>query len=116
MALPDPFFTPPSEDPSQWAPLREGVAIRRLFRHPDTGYEVAMLRYEPGASVPRHLHQDDEHVYVLSGSQQDERGVYPAGSYVFNAAGSRHDVYSEDGCLVLIHWLAPVRFEHGDTP
>lgn len=114
MSSVQPFFRLPSDDPSEWETLREGVTIRRLFRHPDSGHEVALLRYRPGASVPRHRHAGDEHVYVLSGSQQDERGVYPTGSYVLNAAGSVHDVYSEDGCLVLIHWLKPVQFTAGD--
>lgn len=106
----EPFHIMPGDEATDWESLREGVRIRRLHRHPHTGYEVALLCYEPGARVPRHHHSGDEHVYVLSGSQQDERGRYPAGSYVFNAAGSRHEVFSEDGCLVLIHWLEPVQF------
>lgn len=94
----------------QWMPFRTGIEIKRLFKHPDTGYEVAMLRYAPGASAPLHRHRADEHVFVLSGSQRDERGTYSAGSYVYNAAGTCHSVHSEGGCEVLIHWLAPVEF------
>jgi len=94
----------------QWVPFRPGIEIKRLFKHPDTGYEVAMLRYAPGASAPLHRHRADEHVFVLSGSQRDERGSYPAGSYVYNAAGTSHSVRSDHGCEVLIHWLAPVEF------
>jgi anti-sigma factor ChrR (cupin superfamily) len=91
-------------------PFREGIEIKRLFRHPETGYEVAMLRYAPGAAAPAHLHAADEHVYVLAGSQRDERGCYPAGSYIYNAVGTSHSVHSDEGCIVLIHWLAPVEF------
>jgi len=29
-------------------------------------------------------------VYVLSGTQRDERGVYPAGTHVVNPPGSIH--------------------------
>jgi anti-sigma factor ChrR (cupin superfamily) len=94
----------------QWMPFRTGIEIKRLFKHPDTGYEVAMLRYAPGASAPLHRHRADEHVFVLCGNQCDERGTYGAGSYVYNAAGTCHSVRSEGGCEVLIHWLAPVDF------
>lgn len=106
----EPFCKPPSDADGEWMPFREGIEIRPLFEHPVTKYQVAMLRYRPGASAPLHCHAADEHVYVISGSQRDERGVYRAGSYVYNAAGSTHTVHSDDGCVVLIHWLAPVEF------
>lgn len=95
-------------DAPGWADLRPGVRIRVL--HEQERARLALLHYAPGASVPAHRHGGDEHIYVLSGSQGDERGSYPAGSYVFNPAGSSHVVSSPEGCLVLIHWLAPVEF------
>ena len=69
---------------------------------------VAVLRYAAGASVPWHLHQGLETVLVLEGSQNDEGGRYQAGAIVFNAAGTEHSVWSEDGCVVLIQWERPV--------
>ena len=45
---------------------------------------------------------------VLEGSQSDEGGRYQAGAIVFNAAGTEHSVWSEDGCVVLIQWERPV--------
>ncbi|MGR9087522.1 MAG: dimethylsulfonioproprionate lyase family protein [Gammaproteobacteria bacterium] len=112
------FFNTPFSLPSEtmlnpetgWRSLREGVTLRLLFQDPNSGYQVALIRYEPGASVPRHLHAGDEHIYVLSGSQQDERGHYGAGSYIYNPQGTRHGVMSQEGCLVLAHWLKPVQF------
>jgi anti-sigma factor ChrR (cupin superfamily) len=106
--MPEPASAGPAESP--WVPFRAGIEIKRLFRDPATGYEVAMLRYAPGAAVPVHRHAADEHVYVLAGSQSDERGRYRAGSYVYNAAGTSHSVRSDEGCVVLIHWLGPVEF------
>ncbi len=69
---------------------------------------MALLRYAPGASVPRHRHAGLETVIVLDGEQSDERGSYPAGSLVLNAEGSAHSVRSEGGCVVLIQWQRPV--------
>lgn len=93
-----------------WLELRKGVMLRVLFQDPDSEYHVGLIRYEPGASVPTHLHTGDEHIYVLSGSQQDERGHYPAGSYIYNPSGSQHSVSSAEGCMVLAHWHKPVQF------
>lgn len=107
-------FSIPSEiildTPGGWSSLREGVHFRLLFQDPESGYRVGLIRYEPGATVPLHRHAGDEHLYVLSGSQQDERGLYPAGSYIYNPEGSEHSVSSREGCLVLAHWLKPVQF------
>lgn len=90
--------------------FREGVEICRLHREEDVaGAEVALLRYHPGASVPRHEHGGVETIVVLEGSQSDEHGRYAKGAVVVNAAGSRHTVRSEEGCLVLIVWARPVR-------
>lgn len=95
---------------SGWSPLREGVSFRLLFQDPDSDYQVGLIRYESGASVPLHRHGGDEHIYILSGSQQDERGLYPEGSYIYNPEGSQHSIISREGCLVLAHWLKPVQF------
>jgi anti-sigma factor ChrR (cupin superfamily) len=95
---------------ANWRQLREGVSLRVLFDDPDSEYSVALICYEPGASVPCHLHIGDEHIYVLSGSQRDERGLYTEGSYIYNPQGSRHSVSSEEGCMVLAHWHKPVQF------
>jgi anti-sigma factor ChrR (cupin superfamily) len=108
-----PFSLPPEilqNSEAGWQQLREGVALRLLFLDSDTEYRVGLIRFEPGASVPLHLHTGDEHIYVLSGSQQDERGLYSAGSYIYNPQGSRHSVISQKGCMVLAHWHKPVKF------
>lgn len=108
-----PFSLPPEmiqDTDSGWRQLRQGVDLRILFQDADTDYSVGLIRYEPGASIPLHLHVGDEHIYVLSGSQQDERGLYLPGSYIYNPKGSQHSVSSEGGCMALVHWLKPVQF------
>lgn len=87
-------------------PFREGVEICRLLKGEP---EVALLRYQAGASVPRHLHQGLETILVLDGTQSDENGTYSAGSLCINPAGSMHSVHSDDGCVVLIQWEKPVK-------
>ncbi len=89
-----------------FSPFREGVEICELTSHYP---KLALLRYAPGASVPRHLHTGLETILVLEGSQSDEAGLYPAGTLVVNPEGSVHSVRSEEGCVVLIQWERPVR-------
>lgn len=94
-----------------WQPFRPGVAIFRLYDCGDDGPAAALLRYEPGAGVPRHAHVGFEHVLVLAGAQEDERGRYAAGTAVINPPGSAHSVRSPEGCVALLIWERPVRFE-----
>ena len=93
-----------------WGSLREGVEVLRLWGDPREGASVAMLRYAAGARVPRHRHGGFELIYVISGSQSDERGTYDAGSLVVNVEGDEHSVRSDEGCLVLIVWERPIEF------
>jgi len=90
-----------------FSPFRDGVEICLIH---SGGPEVALLRYAPGARVPRHAHAGLETIFVLDGVQSDERGDYPAGSLIVNPEGSAHSVWSEPGCVVLIQWERPVRF------
>ena len=87
-------------------PFRSGVEVHWL-RESSDGPSAAVLRYAPGASVPAHRHQGEENVYVISGAQQDQRGVYRAGAHVVNDSGSSHAVSSPEGCLVLVVWSRP---------
>ena len=87
-------------------PFREGVDICWI-RQGEPG--VALLRYAPGARIPRHLHTGLETIFVLYGSQSDESGTYVAGSVVLNPEGSVHSVWSDEGCVLMIEWERPVR-------
>jgi len=93
-----------------WSVLRPGVEQHVLYGGAPDQPSAAILRYAPGAHVPYHRHVGHEHIYVLDGSQRDERGTYRAGTFVVNPPGSAHDVRSDDGCTVLIVWERPVAF------
>lgn len=87
--------------------FRDGIEICRLF---EGAPDVALLRYRPGATVPRHRHAGLEMIVVLEGSQRDENGVARAGAVVLNPEGTVHSVSTDDGCVVLIQWERPVEF------
>ena len=99
------------EHPEQfdWQPFREGVEIYSLYSSGSEGSAAALLRYQPGATVPQHEHSGFEHILVLSGSQSDLNGTHAAGTLVINPPLSRHTVASESGCIVLAIWERPIK-------
>ena len=92
-----------------WRHFAPGVQIHRLWGKSDAR-SGALLRYAPGAKVPRHRHEGTEHIYVLLGAQRDDRGEYVAGSHVINPPGSVHAVSSPEGCVVFVVWDRPNTF------
>jgi anti-sigma factor ChrR (cupin superfamily) len=86
-------------------PFRDGVDIFHIMKGTPA---MAILRYAPGARVPKHLHTGLETILVLDGEQSDERGSYKTGALVFNPEGSSHSVWSDNGCTVLIRWEQPI--------
>lgn len=91
-----------------WSPFHEGIEIHQLYGVPEDGASAALLRYAPGARVPKHKHKGFEHILVLEGSQQDEQAAYLAGTLLINGPGSGHSVASKTGCIVLAIWEKPV--------
>jgi anti-sigma factor ChrR (cupin superfamily) len=93
-------------------PFRKGIDAFWLHRDPHGGPAAAVLRYRPGARLPRHRHTGWERVIMLSGSQADGQGVLRAGGVALNAPGTEHQVSSEEGCIALLIWeRQPVMIE-----
>ncbi|MGO8381455.1 hypothetical protein ACC745_38490, partial [Rhizobium ruizarguesonis] len=62
----------------------------------------------PARAIPGYLYRSrslDAAVTFMS----DETGDYISGSYIVNAPGSEHSVWSDTGCMVLIEWDRPVK-------
>jgi len=93
-----------------WQKFREGVDMVPLYGDAKQGCSCALLRYQPGAEIPRHMHVGMEFLFILRGSQTDERGHYTAGSFLINPATTSHEIVSEEGCVVLAIWEKPVQF------
>lgn len=93
----DTFALPEVPSPSP------GIHRRMIERD---GGEVAratsIVRYEPGRRFASHTHERGEEILVLSGTFADEHGVYPAGTYVRNPAGTVHTPFTDDGCVLFV--------------
>jgi anti-sigma factor ChrR (cupin superfamily) len=93
-----------------WQAFREGVEAVWLYRGGEGDPASALLRYQPGAGVPRHRHVGWEHIVILAGSQRDETATYRVGDIIANRPGSEHAVQSDDGCVALLVWEKPPQF------
>ncbi len=91
---------------TQWT----GVEMKILLRDEATGLMTALVRMQPGATLPLHEHTDIEQTYVLEGSLADDEGEVHAGDYVWRPKGNRHVARAPNGALVLSFFLSPNRF------
>jgi len=75
-----------------------------------TGMSTMIFRWAPGARLPEHEHVEIEQSFILQGSLIDQEGICTAGNYVWRRAGSRHDAWTDEGCLVLAFFVKPNKF------
>jgi anti-sigma factor ChrR (cupin superfamily) len=68
----------------------------------EKGQVTSIVRYDASSSFPAHDHPKGEEILVLSGVFSDERGDWPAGSYLLSPQGFRHKPFSKDGCELLV--------------
>ncbi len=76
----------------EWQPSPSPLVQRRLLER--DGGEVAratsVVRYEPGATFERHVHERGEEILVLDGTLCDDSGTHGPGTYLHNPPGSSH--------------------------
>jgi anti-sigma factor ChrR (cupin superfamily) len=82
-----------------WQERRPGVHWKILWEEGER--KAILMRYEPGATIPRHRHLADEQIFVLHGSVSDDFGTCTEGNYARRPPGCVHTVTSREGALVL---------------
>ena len=88
-----------------WAPSPSGSVWRKrvhLVGPAESGQVTSVVRYEPGSKFHAHDHPDGEEILVLDGVFSDERGDWPAGTYLLNPEGFRHAPFSTPGCTLFV--------------
>ena len=91
-----------------------GVMRRMLERGGEDGNlrATSVVRYDPGSRFSAHVHGRGEEFLVLDGTFSDERGDYPAGTYVRNPPDSSHAPHSDGGTTIFVKLQ---QFQPGDT-
>lgn len=92
-------------DDYQWeASPMPGVDRMKLDR---IGDEIAratsLVRYQPNSHFSPHEHSGGEEIFVLEGVFGDEHGAYPAGTYIRNPIGTKHQpVIGGEGATIFV--------------
>jgi len=68
-----------------------------------SGIGCYLMRMDPGAVTIEHHHAGMEEFLVLEGNLVDSDGsVFSAGDFVSYQAGTRHNSWTEEGCLLAV--------------
>lgn len=81
---------------------QQGVTRLPLFRSPINSETVHLERLAPDTEILQHSHPAGEEFFVLEGACADEHGIYPAGTWVRQPAGSTHTLSAPHGCLLWV--------------
>jgi len=86
-----------------WEPTRWPGISRKLLRNDSsTGARASLLRLEPNARLPRHMHPAGEEVFVLEGRVRFEDSWYDSGYYLYSPPGSSDDVFTDTGATLFV--------------
>lgn len=94
---------------NKWQPLIEneihyhGVFVKSLrYDSARQRSPTILLRFDPGASYPFHLHPEGEELYVLAGEVTIEGANLVQGDYLYTLPGFKHSVRSDTGGTLLL--------------
>lgn len=87
----------------EWRDLFPGVSIKILREDLNEDSQTTLWRLQPGASVPKHQHSQNEECLVLEGSIVHAGTEYFVGDYLLSPTGMPHDHFTApNGALFLI--------------
>ncbi|HKD06674.1 MAG TPA: cupin domain-containing protein [Bryobacteraceae bacterium] len=91
-------------DEGEWRNIgAPGVEMRSLFSDLRTGRSTMLIRMDPGARIPSHIHHDDEQCLVLEGDIGWGELVYRKGDFIVMGKDTTHpEIQSREGNLLLL--------------
>jgi anti-sigma factor ChrR (cupin superfamily) len=104
------YITP---DELPWLPTRfDKVSIKVLYEDKAKGEMTCLVKLEPGAFIPFHMHPELEQAFMLEGSMHDHDGVARKGDFIWRKPGSKHDNSSPEGATILAVYRKPNIYYH----
>lgn len=86
----------------EWAPTGYAGIERSLFRNNEQGGRASVVRLSQGSRFPRHGHEGEEEVLVLSGMVMIGGVELAQGDYLHTGAGEEHDVLALSDALIFV--------------
>lgn len=86
-----------------WEPVCPGIERKLLWHDRARKRITVLIRAQPGAEFPAHLHEEDEESYLLSGDLSFDDFELTVGDYHLARAGARHPAgRTVGGCMLLV--------------
>lgn len=90
-------------DEMAWQPFAAGIVFKPLFEDASRQYVTLLVRMEPGARYPSHVHTDVEELFVLAGDLQVSGFSMRPGDYCRADLGTTHsETFTNTGCTFLL--------------
>lgn len=83
-----------------WVDAIAGIRQKAIWHDSQTKRRAALVRFDPGAQLPRHKHVGNELIFVIEGSNADESGEVLAGNFNYRPDGCLHTVSSKNGATI----------------
>lgn len=102
-----------------WEPTAyAGVSMKTLerFNDPKKGRETALVRFDPGASLPEEVLDHRMEIFVVSGAYRDGHGEYSERTFIRNLPGFRHQPASFAGCVIYWKRRVPIYRDEASWP
>lgn len=87
-----------------WQRVSKGVYRKDIVKDKKTKQFLSFFKIERGARLKRHKHPEEEWVYVVKGTYEDEYCSVPKGMIKINQKGLVHTSKSTKGCTLLVLW------------
>jgi anti-sigma factor ChrR (cupin superfamily) len=86
-----------------WRPSKMAAGVLVKDVAVTDGWEMQIVRFEPGARFPIHTHEGPEFLFILEGELvQAGQCLGPGWASVASAGTVDEDVYSETGCVFVL--------------
>jgi len=86
-----------------WADVRAGVRHKTIWEDPVAGRSMRLVRFDPGAVLPAHLHHGESLVFGIEGEITDHNGPTLPGHFCCQPDRYVHSVSSRNGATVLYY-------------
>jgi len=96
----------------RWRYLAPGIKRFSILIEGEANTYLSLLQIAPGKKIPQHTHTGEEMTFVVSGSFQDETGVYKIGDIADHDEDIEHQptVLGKHPCICIVATEGPMIF------
>ena len=94
---------------TEW--ITRGDGVKQTTVHQEGGWVFSRIFIPPNTALAKHLHPENEYVYIVEGTLVENGTAYGQGIFLLNEKGSTHCTASgPDGCTILALWCGRIEY------